>query len=70
MNSIHGRLTPAQNVKPNMAEIEAIPGRHSQSPMQTDPRGQLGAGIFLSFKNYEGERLFIKKIIPKLINSA
>ncbi len=61
MNSIHGRLTPAQKVKPNMAEIEATPGRHSQSPMQTDPRGQLGAGIFLSFKNYEGERLFIKK---------
>ena len=61
VNSIHGRLTPAQKVKPNMAEIEATPGRHSQSPMQTDPRGQLGAGIFLSFKNYEGERLFIKK---------
>ncbi len=44
-----------------MAEIEATPGRHSQSPMQTDSRGQLGAGIFLSFKNYEEERLFIKK---------
>ena len=53
-----------------MAEIEAIPGRHSQSPMQTDPRGQLGAGIFLSFKNYQGEGLLSKKIIPKLINSA
>ncbi len=37
-----------------MAEIEAIPGHHSQSPMQTDPHGQLGAGIFLSFKNNKG----------------
>ncbi len=43
VNSIHGRLTPAQKVKPNMA---ATPGRHSQSPMQTDTRGQLRAGIF------------------------
>jgi hypothetical protein len=34
----HGRLTRAQKVKPNMAEIEGILARHSQSPYV---RGQL-----------------------------
>jgi hypothetical protein len=42
----HGRLTRAQKVKPNMAEIEGILARHSQSPYV---RGQLNFYIFLCF---------------------
>jgi hypothetical protein len=39
-------LIPAQKVKPNMAEIEGILARHSQSPYV---RGQLNFYIFLYF---------------------
>ena len=35
---IHGRLTPAQKVKPNMAEFEAILVRHPQSSTCTAVR--------------------------------
>ena len=35
---IHGRLTPAQKVKPSMAEFEGVLVRHSQSSTCTAVR--------------------------------
>jgi hypothetical protein len=47
------RLTRAQKVKPNMAEIEGILARHSQSPYV---RGQQNFYVFLYFPSENLEK--------------
>jgi hypothetical protein len=59
---MHGRLTRAQKVKPNMAEIESILARHSQSPYV---RGQLNARNPNMISPYISFSVFLSKKVKQ-----